>query len=61
LWDEGFHQLLVGQWDVAISTDILTHWWALVDTVPLCFDYSSYYNLSSTFISIIDGNVRWCT
>ncbi|KAI8589310.1 glycoside hydrolase [Geranomyces variabilis] len=31
LWDEGFHQLLVGKWDNDISIDILSHWVALID------------------------------
>ena len=26
LWDEGFHQLLLGAWDSAIADDALTHW-----------------------------------
>lgn len=26
LWDEGFHQLLVGRWSPAISRDVIAHW-----------------------------------
>jgi hypothetical protein len=26
LWDEGFHQLLVGRWDPNISIDVFKHW-----------------------------------
>eukprot|EP00929_Paragymnodinium_shiwhaense_P076182 TRINITY_DN39117_c0_g1_i1.p1 TRINITY_DN39117_c0_g1~~TRINITY_DN39117_c0_g1_i1.p1 ORF type:complete len:855 (-),score=143.72 TRINITY_DN39117_c0_g1_i1:43-2607(-) len=26
LWDEGFHQLLIGRWDPAISRDVIAHW-----------------------------------
>jgi len=28
LWDEGFHQLLVGRWDPAISRDVISHWFS---------------------------------
>jgi mannosyl-oligosaccharide glucosidase len=31
MWDEGFHQLLVGRWDAALSREILRSWFALVD------------------------------
>ncbi|KAI8823716.1 glycoside hydrolase [Fimicolochytrium jonesii] len=31
LWDEGFHQLLIGKWDNDLSLDILSHWIALID------------------------------
>ncbi|KAJ3042810.1 Processing alpha glucosidase I [Rhizophlyctis rosea] len=31
LWDEGFHQLLVGAWDNDLSLDILSHWASLID------------------------------
>lgn len=26
LWDEGFHQLLIGKWDKQVSYDVLSHW-----------------------------------
>ncbi len=26
MWDEGFHQLLIGRWDPTISMDIFNHW-----------------------------------
>jgi len=26
LWDEGFHQLLVVQWDAALTAEVLAHW-----------------------------------
>jgi mannosyl-oligosaccharide glucosidase len=26
LWDEGFHQLLIGKWDAQISFDVISHW-----------------------------------
>lgn len=32
MWDEGFHQLLVGQWNAEISQDILSHWFSQVDS-----------------------------
>ncbi|KAJ3212030.1 Processing alpha glucosidase I [Clydaea vesicula] len=32
LWDEGFHQLLVGSWDNDLSLDILKHWSDLIDS-----------------------------
>ncbi|KNC96421.1 mannosyl-oligosaccharide glucosidase [Spizellomyces punctatus DAOM BR117] len=31
LWDEGFHQLLIGQWDNDLSLDVVAHWAALID------------------------------
>ncbi|KAJ3097932.1 Processing alpha glucosidase I [Phlyctochytrium planicorne] len=31
MWDEGFHQLLVGRWDNDLSLDILSHWAHLID------------------------------
>lgn len=31
LWDEGFHQLLIGAWDNDLSLDILRHWANLID------------------------------
>ncbi|KAJ3013924.1 Processing alpha glucosidase I [Thoreauomyces humboldtii] len=31
LWDEGFHQLLIGAWDNDLSLDILSHWTSLID------------------------------
>ena len=30
LWDEGFHQLVVGAWDAALADDILSHWLGLM-------------------------------
>ncbi|KAI8372558.1 glycoside hydrolase [Choanephora cucurbitarum] len=30
-WDEGFHQLLIGEWDNDLSLDIIQHWVALID------------------------------
>eukprot|EP00927_Polykrikos_kofoidii_P030385 TRINITY_DN26142_c0_g1_i1.p1 TRINITY_DN26142_c0_g1~~TRINITY_DN26142_c0_g1_i1.p1 ORF type:complete len:892 (+),score=114.49 TRINITY_DN26142_c0_g1_i1:64-2676(+) len=30
LWDEGFHQLLIGRWDSAISRDVISHWLGLM-------------------------------
>lgn len=30
LWDEGFHQLLVGRWDADLSRDVLAHWFGLM-------------------------------
>ena len=30
LWDDGFHQLLVGAWKPAIANDVLAHWLALM-------------------------------
>ncbi|KAJ3293246.1 Processing alpha glucosidase I, partial [Borealophlyctis nickersoniae] len=31
LWDEGFHQLLIGAWDNDLSLDIISHWASLID------------------------------
>ena len=31
LWDEGFHQLLVGAWDLTISKDVVAHWLDLMN------------------------------
>jgi mannosyl-oligosaccharide glucosidase len=31
LWDEGFHQLLIGKWDPKIRRDVLSHWLATQD------------------------------
>lgn len=31
LWDEGFHQLLISQWDKDISMDIIGHWLDLMN------------------------------
>ena len=31
LWDEGFHQLLISQWDTNISKDIIGHWLDLIN------------------------------
>lgn len=31
LWDEGFHQLLISQWDAKISKDIIGHWLDLIN------------------------------
>jgi mannosyl-oligosaccharide glucosidase len=30
LWDEGFHQLLVQQWDATLATTVIAHWLALI-------------------------------
>ena len=38
LWDEGFHQLLISQWDSTISTDVIGYWLDLMNiegNVPL--------------------------
>lgn len=31
LWDEGFHGLLIGAWDVDIELDIISHWFDLMN------------------------------
>jgi mannosyl-oligosaccharide glucosidase len=31
LWDEGFHNLLIGAWDTTISLDIIAHWLDLMN------------------------------
>ncbi|KAG9307496.1 hypothetical protein G9A89_017326 [Geosiphon pyriformis] len=31
-WDEGFHQLLIGEWDNDLSLDIIRHWTSLIDS-----------------------------
>merc|ERR1719506_2540324 len=28
LWDEGFHQLLIGRWDPALARDAISHWFS---------------------------------
>ncbi|RIB03101.1 Glycoside Hydrolase Family 63 protein [Gigaspora rosea] len=30
-WDEGFHQLIIGNWDNDLSLDIIKHWTSLID------------------------------
>ncbi|KAL0141009.1 mannosyl-oligosaccharide glucosidase CWH41/GLS1 [Mucor lusitanicus] len=30
-WDEGFHQLLIGEWDNDLSLDIIKHWTNMID------------------------------
>ncbi|KAI7907127.1 glycoside hydrolase [Cokeromyces recurvatus] len=30
-WDEGFHQLLIGEWDNDLSLDIIKHWTSMID------------------------------
>ncbi|KAJ2347145.1 Processing alpha glucosidase I, partial [Coemansia sp. RSA 2618] len=32
LWDEGFHQLLLGRWDADLSMDILRSWYRTMDS-----------------------------
>lgn len=32
LWDEGFHQVLIGQFDNDVSLDIIKHWFNLLDS-----------------------------
>merc|ERR1711957_435583 len=32
LWDEGFHQLLMGTWDAALSRDVISHWFGLMQS-----------------------------
>lgn len=31
LWDEGFHQMLIGAWDSSLSLEMLESWTSLVD------------------------------
>ncbi|KAG5893399.1 hypothetical protein JTB14_038061 [Gonioctena quinquepunctata] len=31
LWDEGFHGLLISQWDLDIELDIISHWFDLIN------------------------------
>ncbi|KAI9202677.1 glycoside hydrolase [Polychytrium aggregatum] len=31
LWDEGFHELLIGTWDSDLSLDVIQHWADLID------------------------------
>lgn len=31
LWDEGFHVLLIAQWDRKIALDIMAHWFDLMN------------------------------
>jgi mannosyl-oligosaccharide glucosidase len=32
LWDEGFHQLLITQWDINLSKEVIGHWMDLLNT-----------------------------
>ncbi|KAM6345980.1 mannosyl-oligosaccharide glucosidase [Podargus strigoides] len=32
LWDEGFHQLVLGRWDPALSREVIAHWLDLMNT-----------------------------
>ncbi|XP_042432224.1 mannosyl-oligosaccharide glucosidase GCS1-like isoform X2 [Zingiber officinale] len=31
LWDEGFHQMIIGRWDADLSMDIIGHWLDLIN------------------------------
>lgn len=31
LWDEGFHGLLISEWDLDIELDIISHWFDLMN------------------------------
>ncbi|CAL9118938.1 unnamed protein product [Musa textilis] len=31
LWDEGFHQMIIGRWDAKLSMDIIGHWLDLIN------------------------------
>uniref|UniRef100_A0A8C4NBP6 Mannosyl-oligosaccharide glucosidase n=1 Tax=Eptatretus burgeri TaxID=7764 RepID=A0A8C4NBP6_EPTBU len=31
LWDEGFHQLLLGRWDLGLSQEVMAHWLDLLN------------------------------
>jgi mannosyl-oligosaccharide glucosidase len=31
LWDEGFHGLLLSQWDHGVALDVLKHWLSLLN------------------------------
>ena len=31
IWDEGFHNILIGHWDLDITKDIIGHWLDLMN------------------------------
>ena len=39
LWDEGFHQLLISQWDSTISTDVVGYWLDLMNIEGIALQY----------------------
>ena len=46
LWDEGFHNILISQWDLEITKDIIGHWLDLMN-VEGCFKVNFLFELKN--------------
>lgn len=62
LWDEGFHQLLVQQWDLQASCDALAHWLDLINVDGWIPRHAIPFRLaSSTFTARPDYHGLACS